>query len=259
MDTWEDGDGYEPFIGRWSRPVASEFLDWLSVNEDRQWLDVGCGTGALLSSVMATHEPGAVAGVDTSAGFLATAAGHLGPTADLRVADAQRLPFDDGSFDVVVSGLVLNFVPDPAGALGEMRRVARPGATVGVYVWDYAGKMELLRRFWEAAVALDPLAESLDEAARFPICRPDSLNDLFLDAGLRDVETRSIDVPTVFSDFDDYWNPFLLAQGPAPSYVASLSDTDTKQLEQHIRLSMDERSDGSIDLIARAWAARGTA
>ena len=259
MDTWEDGSGYEPYIGRWSRPVAAKFLEWLAVESDRSWLDVGCGTGALLATIMRAQSPKSMAGIDPSAGFLATAADRLGETVDLSVADAQNLPFPDDSFDVVVSGLVLNFVPEPSVAIGEMRRVSGRGATVGVYVWDYAGKMELIRYFWDAVVDLDPSANARDEGIRFPVCQPDRLEALFLDAGLRDVATRPIDVPTVFADFDDYWNPFLLAQGPAPTYVASLSDADVVRLRDHIRNRMDERPDGSIHLIARAWAVSATA
>ena len=136
--------------------------------------------------------------------------------------DAQALPLADSAVDVAVSGLVLNFVPDPARALGEMARVVRPGGAVALYVWDYAGEMQLMRRFWDAATALDPSAEELDEGVRFPICRPEPLAALFADAGLEAVATRPIEVATVFADFDDYWSPFLGGQGPAPGYCMSL-------------------------------------
>jgi SAM-dependent methyltransferase len=259
MDTWDDGNGYEPYVGRWSRPVAGEFLTWLDVERGSRWLDVGCGTGALLGRIVESASPTTVSGIDSSDGFLATARGFLGDFATLQVADARDLPFDDDSFDAVVSGLVLNFVPEPGVAVTEMRRVAEPGGVVGVYVWDYAGKMELMRYFWDAVVALDPGAVILDEGERFPLCHPDALAELFTDAGFRDVATRPIDVPTRFSDFDDYWSPFLLAQGPAPSYVASLSDTDRGALEEHLRTSVPTRPDGAIDMVARAWAVSGTA
>lgn len=259
MDNWDDGNGYEPYVGRWSRPVAGEFLTWLDVERGSRWLDVGCGTGALLGRIVEFASPSTVSGIDSSDGFLATARGFLGDFATLQVADAQRLPFDDDSFDAVVSGLVLNFVPEPGVAVAEMRRVAEPGGVVGVYVWDYGGKMELMRYFWDAVVALDPDATDLDEGERFPLCDPDSLARLFTDAGFTDVATRPIDVPTRFSDFDDYWSPFLLAQGPAPSYVASLLDADRGALEEHLRAAVPTRPDGSIAMVARAWAVSGTA
>src|SRR5262249_40380142 len=140
------------------------------------------------------------------------------------VGDAQALPIDDAAFDAAVGGLFLNFVPLPPRAVAEMVRVVRPGGVAAVYVWDYAGKMELLRCFSDAATALNPAAYALDEGRRFPLCQPEPLTELFARAGLHDVEVRAIDVPTVFRDFDDYWSPFLGGQGPAPGYAMSLSE-----------------------------------
>ena len=161
--TWAAGDRYEPYVGRWSRRVAPEFLAWLAIPAGKRWLDVGCGTGALSQTILAYAQPAGVAGVDPSEGFLAFARARV-PQAEFRVGDAQALTFEDDSFDAAVSGLVLNFVPDAAKAAGEMRRVVRPGGTAAAYVWDYAGEMQLMRRFWAAAVALDPAAGALDES-----------------------------------------------------------------------------------------------
>jgi hypothetical protein len=139
-----------------------------------------------------------------------------------------------------------------------MARAARPGGCVGIYVWDYAGGMELMRRFWDAAAALDPSARELDEGQRFAdVCRPDALANLFGDAGLRKVEARAVDVPTLFRDFDDYWTPFLGGQGPAPGYVATLSAERQVALREHLRADLSAAADGSIPLTARAWAVRG--
>jgi SAM-dependent methyltransferase len=173
------------------------------------------------------------------------------------VGDAQALQIHSASFDVVVSGLVLNFVPEPRRAVAEMARVTRPGGSVAAYVWDYAKKMELMRYFWDAAVSLDPVAFGLDEGHRFPICKPPLLTQLFEDAGLQKVEVRSIDIATRFRDFDDYWSPFLGGQGPAPSYAVSLSDDLRGTLRERIRSSLPIAKDGSIPLMARAWAVRG--
>ena len=177
--------------------------------------------------------------------------------AELHQADAQDLPFGDAEFDRVVSGLVLNFVPDHSRALAEMARVARPGGEVALYVWDYADRMELMRKFWEAAAALDPRAAELDEGRRFPICKPEPLRRLFEATALSDVQTREIDVPTVFRDFDDYWTPFTGGQGPAPGYCVSLDENARAALREHLRGSLPVREDGSIHLVARAWAVRG--
>jgi SAM-dependent methyltransferase len=168
------------------------------------------------------------------------------------------LPVDDGTFDATVSGLALNFVPDQPKAVAEMRRATRPGGKLAVYVWDYAGEMQMMRRFWDAAVALNPAARDLDEGPRFPVCRPDALRALFASAGLHNVETRAIDVPTVFESFDDYWAPFLGGQGPAPGYCMSLPEADRVALRERIRKSLPPDNDGRIRLIARAWAVQGT-
>ena len=201
---------------------------------------------------------GSLAGIDPSAGFLDFACRRLGGAgAELRQADARDLPFADAEFDRVASGLVLNFVPDQARAAAEMARVARPGGEVALYVWDYAGRMEMMRRFWDAAIALDPRARELDEGRRSPVCRPEPLRALFAGAGLARVETRAVDVPTVFRDFDDYWTPFLGGQAPAPAYCMSLGEEARAALRERLRASLPVRPDGGIHLVARAWAVRG--
>ncbi|HET6468595.1 MAG TPA: class I SAM-dependent methyltransferase [Geminicoccaceae bacterium] len=256
-DHWTAGDLYEPYVGRWSRLVAREFLAWLDPPVGLAWLDVGCGTGALTEAVALSCAPMRLAGTDSSAGFLAYAGRRLGADAEFRQGDARDLPFAAAEFDSVVSGLVLNFVPDQPRAAAEMARVARPGGEVALYVWDYAGRMELMRHFWDAAAASDPRGAALDEANRFPICRPEALHGLFEVAGMTEVETRAIDVPTIFRDFDDYWTPFLGGQGPAPGYCMSLTEDARAALRETLRAALPVRPDGSIHLLARAWAVRG--
>jgi SAM-dependent methyltransferase len=253
---WKHGEPYERYVGRWSRPVGRELLAWLAVPKGASWLDVGSGTGALSETILAAASPAAVTGVDSAEGFVAHARTAV-PAATFLVGDAQELPFADGSFDAVVSGLVLNFVPDPGRAVAEMTRVARPGGTVAAYVWDYAGRMELMRVFWDAAGELDPAARELDEGIRFRALGRDGLARLFWAAGQAEVDSRAIDVPTVFRDFDDYWEPFLGGQGPAPAYVASLGEAERTSLRELLRERLPSASDGSISLLARAWAARG--
>src|SRR5579884_1161956 len=258
-DVWASGAAYEPYVGRWSRLVAREFLAWLAVPPGARWLDVGCGTGALSASILAHAAPREVVGIDPSAGYIAYAHEQVrDPRVHFEVADAQALPHGEGTFDAVVSGLVLNFVPNPNQAMAEMAWVTRAGGTIAAYVWDYAGRMELMRHFWDATVALDPAALELDEGRRFPLCQPGPLADLFRDAGLGDVDVRAIDVPTVFRDFDDYWSPFLGGQAPAPGYAMSLDEERRARLRERIRAALPFQADGSIHLLARAWAARGT-
>jgi SAM-dependent methyltransferase len=257
-DTWERGNPYEQYVGRWSRRVAPLFLAWLNIPAGRKWLDVGCGTGALCAAILDRCSPSAVAGIEPSEGFLKTAAQNLAGRAALHQGSATAIPLGDASVDVVVSGLVLNFVPDQRAALAEMAKVTAQGGTVAAYVWDYAGKMELMRYFWDAAIALDPRAASLDEGIRFPLCRPEALEKLFAGAGLAGVEVKPIDIPTPFANFDDYWQPFLGGQGPAPAYAMSLDDATRARLRDDIRERLPIAADGSISLTARAWAARAT-
>jgi SAM-dependent methyltransferase len=257
-DKWSAGDAYEPYVGRWSRLVAAEFVDWLDVAKGARWLDVGCGTGTLTETILDRAAPKQVVGVDPSEAFLDFARSRLNDRRiELRTGDARALPIENGTFDVAVAGLVLNFVPEPAKAVFEMTRALRPGGIVAVYIWDYAGEMQLMRRFWEAAAALDPAAYELDEGRRFPICKPEALRALFAEGGLDDVGDRAIDVLTVFRDFDDYWSPFLGGQGPAPGYCVSLPETKREALKEKLRAELPRASDGSIRLTARAFAVRG--
>jgi SAM-dependent methyltransferase len=259
MSIWASGAAYEPYVGRWSRLVAREFVAWLAVPPESRWLDVGCGTGALSATILALALPATVTGIEASEGYAAYAREQIRDgRARFQQGDAQALPFDDGSFEATVSGLVVNFLSEPSRGLAEMARVTRPGGVVAVYVWDYAGEMQLMRHFWDAAAALDHAAAELDEGRRFPICRPEALERLFTQVGIEDVAVRPVDVPTLFRDFDDYWSPFLGGQGPAPAYAMSLTEERRSALRDRIRGSLPISDDGSIQLMARAWAARGT-
>ena len=256
-DTWERGDPYERYVGRWSRLAAPRFLAWLGVPAGRRWLDVGCGTGALSAAILDQCAPASVAAVEPSPGFREVAARNLSGRAELHAGNAAQIPLADGAVDVVVSGLVLNFVPDTRAALREMSRVASRGGAVAAYVWDYAGKMELMRIFWDAAVELDSEAAALDEGRRFPLCRPEALEQAFSAAGLERVNVTSLEVATRFADFDDYWRPFLGGQGPAPAYAMSLTEERRARLRESIRSRL-KGDDSGILLLARAWAVRGT-
>lgn len=258
-DRWSDGGAYERYIGRWSRLVAREFVAWLEQDHGLEWLDVGCGTGALTQVVLDFAGPDAVKGVDASEGYIEAAGRAITtPRADFAVCDARALCVKSASYDVAVSGLCLNFVPEPEQAVAEMMRAVRPGRTVAAYVWDYAAGMEMIRYFFEAAAALRPEAAELDEGRRFPLCQPEALRKLFEGAGLRDVVTRAIEVPTVFESFEDYWEPFLGGQGPAPSYAASLNLDDLEALRRELGRRLPRSAGGAIALGARAWAVRGT-
>jgi ubiquinone/menaquinone biosynthesis C-methylase UbiE len=255
-DAWQGGDRYEVYMGRWSRRIAPRFLNWLGAPDGLNWLEVGCGTGALSAAILAQCNPKSMISVDPSEGFVATARKMVPDRRiEFRVGDAQALDIETASRDVVASALVLNFVPDRHKALVEMKRVVRAGGTIGFYVWDYpGGGMEIMREFWQAAMSLDPRARDLAEDKRFPFCTPDGLTDLMRSAGLTRVDHTPIEVATVLRDFEDYWQPFTLGAGPAPGYCASLDPAAQQRLKETLQTSLPRREDGSIPLKARAWA-----
>jgi SAM-dependent methyltransferase len=212
----------------------------------------------LAQTILERASPAAVIAVDSSDPLITHAVRHA---RDRRLGfepgHAERLPFDAMAFDAVVSGLVLNFVGEPGRAVAEMLRVLRPGGTGAVSVWDYSDGMQLLRHFWDAAVALDPNARHFDEGRRFPLCKREPLRALFRAYGFDQVQALVVDVPTVFANFDDYWLPFLGGQGPAPTYCGMLADDRRTLLRDQVRASLPMQHDGSIALSARAIAVRG--
>lgn len=258
-DPWSSGSAYEGYVGRWSRLVAAEFLPWLRVEPDKRWLDVGCGTGMLTRAILAEAAPEWVVGVDPSEAFLDHARDVTDDRrATFRPGSAAETGAADASVDVVVAGLVLNFVPDLAVALAEAMRVVRPGGVVAGYVWDYAEGMQFMRHFWDAAAALDPAAAERDEGRRFSITNEGALAEAFRDAGFEEVTDRPIVIPTHFVDFDDYWIPFTRGTGPGPGYVATLEPAARDALAERLRATIPTEPDGSIRLTARTWAVRGT-
>jgi SAM-dependent methyltransferase len=258
-DDWASGDSYDAYIGRWSRGIAPLFLDFVGAGSGLRWLDVGCGTGALSQAIFEHSEPADLIGVEPAEPFRERARAVVpDPRARFEAGDAAALPLDDGSRDITVSGLVLNFVPDRNKMLAEMKRVTATGGTVAFYVWDYAGGgLELLRAFWDAAAALNPAAEEFAEAKRFPWCEPAFLTALAHEAGLGDVRVEAVETPSVFRDFDDYWRPFTLGTGPAPGYYKKLAEVDREALRARLDSGLPRDTDGSIPMVARAWAVSG--
>jgi SAM-dependent methyltransferase len=245
-------------VGRWSRPIARQFVRWLAVAPGSAWLDVGCGTGALTQGILDEASPRLVVGCDRSAAYTTAAAARVRDGRTRFVpADLSNLPETEGGFAAVVAGLVLNFLPAPVDGLQTMAARARRGGAVGAYVFDYADGMQMMRVFWDAAVTLDPAAGELDEGRRFPVCRRASMLEVFQQAGLSGIRVQALEVATVFRDFDDYWEPFLGGQGPAPGYAMSLSPGRRAELRELVRSRLPISPDGAISLSARVWAAMG--
>lgn len=258
---WGGGDAYERYAGRWSRLVGREVLAWLDAAPGGNWLDAGCGTGALTELILEREQPRSVLGVDPAQGFLDHARAHIAdPLASFVQGDAMALPIGDNSVDVVISGLVLNFVPDPDATAREFARVTRPGGTVAAYVWDYRDGMEMMRRFWDAALAVDPGAQAEDQGTRFAhVCQPDALERIFTVGGLRSVVTRDVTIPMRFRDLDDFWLPFLGGTGVAPAYLASCDDETSTAIRDRLLATLPIDTTGAIQLQARAFAVRGIA
>ena len=255
---WANTEAYEAYMGRWSRPVAEAVLAWLALAPGLSWLDVGCGTGALAEAILDAADPREILGVDPSADFVATAGQIADPRVRFAIGDASTLPVPSDAYDVVVAGLVLHFVPDPLPAIREMMRAARRGGTVAAYVWDFAGERQFTRYFWQAATAFDPVAAAQDPSLQFPLCQPEPLAALFAGAGLQAVTVQAVVVPTVFRDFDDYWQPHLLdGSSPAQRYVASQGAAQRAALRERLRTLLPIADDGSIPLLGHLWAVRG--
>ena len=237
--------------------MAPLFLEWLNVSYNLSWLDLGCGTGALSEAIYRHCKPAKLSCIDPSAEFLEKTKERLPAEADFTIGSASNIPKEDNAFDLVVSGLALNFFPDLTSAFSEMKRVSKTRGTIALYVWDYAGRMDMLRIFWDAAYEVDPASHRLDEGIRFPICNIDNLRDEFQSAGLTHIQTTYLDLPTVFTSFEDYWNPFLGGQGPAPGYLVSLNENLRQEFKTNLYKRLPIESDGSINLLARAIAIRG--
>lgn len=253
---WGAADAYEKYMGRWSRKIAPLFIDWLAVPSGKKWADIGCGTGQLSLEIANRCSPSRHIGIDQTEAFL-TLAKELVPSAEFKLGDAQNLELAKSEVDIAVSGLVLNFVPDKAKTVSEMARIVRPQGTVGLYVWDYAGQMQIMRYFFDAARLIDPKSSTYDDGINAPICRPKPLADAFAAAALSDVETVAIDVPAAFANFEDYWIPFLGGTGSAPKYCMSLDESKRNKIRDAIRAKLPTGPDGEILLAVRAWAVKG--
>jgi SAM-dependent methyltransferase len=257
MDRWTSGAHYDQWMGRWSRLLAQEFLYWLDLPAGLRWLDVCCGSGMVTEAIVERYAPAGIVGVDASPDQIRFARQQRAfPNVTFEIADAMALPFPDSSLDVAVCGLGLNFLPSPARALEEFRRVTRPGGTIAVYVWDYAEGARFLREFWDAAIAIDREAATFDQARRFPMCTQQGLRELFEQAKLKDLTVHALDVVTRFTSFDDYWQPLLTGQGSAPNYLATRDQQIQTAIREQLKSVLPADAHGAIELPARAWAIR---
>lgn len=259
-DMFADADAYERFMGRWSRMLAPQLVDFTDVPDRGRILDVGSGTGALAFALAERKPRSHVLGIDPSKEYVAYAnSRNLFPDrASFEVGDAQQLRFADASFDASLSLLVFNFIPDPRKALREVRRVTKPGGRISAAVWDYGDGMRMLRAFWDGAVRIDAEAEKLDEK-HMPLCRAGELSELWRQGGLENVHEQPLVVTMRFASFADYWDAFLLGQGPAGAYVRSLTRDKVRALRREVQSRVSPSAENvPIALAARVWSVRGT-
>jgi SAM-dependent methyltransferase len=255
-----DGAAYERFLGRWSRLLAGPFAEFARPPTHGRVLDVGCGTGSLALALANRGAPDRVAAIDIAAPYIAFARSRPESTGiGFAVGDASRLPCADGSFAAAMAQLSLNFVPDAAQAVREMRRVVRPRGVVAAAVWDFRGGLVFQRLFWDTASGVDPVAGAArDRLFSGPLALPDGLPALWRDTGLATVERGSITIRMEYADFADYWEPLLGGQGPVGAYVGGLPAEGRREIEDRVRAAfLSGAPDGPRSLTATAWAVRG--
>jgi ubiquinone/menaquinone biosynthesis C-methylase UbiE len=252
-------EAYDWRAGRWSQSVGRSFVEWLGCPPGLRWLEIGCGAGALSRAILEKGEPGKLIGIDPSEADLAQTRQTLRDgRAEFQQGVMEALPFPDRSFDVIAAGLVFNFLKDAPLAFREMQRVANPGGCLAGYVWDFAGEMQVVRRFWDAAIAVDGAAAFADQAAIFPFCRPEQLRQLFIDSGLHNVDVQPISATAQFPDFTTYWAALMAEDWTGGRFVNGLSEIAQQAIRKRLYESLPLRDDGSFVLLTRAWAARGT-
>ena len=259
MGMFADAEAYQRFMGRWSSKLAPLLVEFAEVGDAGRVLDVGSGTGALAFSIAERSVHCQVVGIDPSKEYVGYAASRnpFPGRASFQVGDAQHLEFPAATFESSLSLLVFNFIPDRKLALREVSRVTKPGGFISAAVWDYAAGMRMLRAFWDAASTVDPPAEKFDES-HMPLCRSGELGGLWKEIGLADVQERPLDMTMRFDTFADYWNPFLLGQGPAGNYLRQLGDEQKRAVRGEVKRRLEVKSEEApFSLQARAWAVRG--
>jgi ubiquinone/menaquinone biosynthesis C-methylase UbiE len=249
-------EAYDRFVGRYGPPLASALIAFARVEPGMRAVDVGCGPGALTTALAERLGASNVSAVDPSEPFAEACRARV-PGAEVLVASAEALPFADDAFDAALAQLVVNFMDDAPAGVRELARVTRPGGVVAACVWDYAGEMTMLRAYWDAAREVEPERGAAADEAVMRWCGEGELEELWRDAGLRDVRFGPLLVGAAYADFEDLWSPFLTGVGPAGAFCMSLDEESRATLHDAYRRRLGV-GDGRFELTARAWAVAGT-
>jgi len=250
--SFEDGSAYERFMGRWSRAIGNEFLHWLDPEPGYRWLEIGCGTGVFTEVLLDAVAPQSLIAVDPAVAQIDYARRRLaGRVADIRIADAQNLPFLQGEFDFIVSALAFNFIPERERAACEMRRVCRPGGWVAGYVWDFAADRS---SGWPLRFGFRRIAVEPPQVPGAQDTSMEALKRLFAQAGLEQMEVRSVEVTAEFANFDEYWRSQTPAFTPQGRLVSELTPSQRELLIDAVRTALPTRSDGRVFYSAHANA-----
>ena len=256
-----DAGNYERLMGRWSRRLAPLFIEHAGIADGENVIEVGCGTGSLTFTLPQKAALGRLTAVDHSEIYLAAAkAKNSNPRITLEQGDGCALRFADASFDRALSMLVLpSVLPEPELMVAEMRRVTRPAGVVAAAFWDSPGGSPSQRMVWDTAAALDETAAAArDRTMGRPIYAPGALARMWAEAGLVDIDQRSLMIRMDFTDFADYWQPYASGEGALGAYVASLDGAKRDRLENRLRSAyLTGRPDGERSFIAVALSCRG--
>jgi SAM-dependent methyltransferase len=245
-------DAYGRFMGRFSQPLAVQFVELAEPRAGQRVLDVGCGPGALTAQLVSRVGPASVSAIDPSAPFVVAIQNRF-PGVDVRLGAAEQLPFADGRFDSALAQLVVHFMKDPVAGLSEMARVTRSGGWVAACVWDHGGGAGPLSTFWAAVQDLDPGAAG---EADLPGSREGDLARLFAEAGLTGIEPSRLTVTVPYATFEEWWEPYTLSVGVAGDYLAGL---DREHLDAVRTRCREHLPEPPFAIDASAWCVRGRA
>jgi len=251
---------YDYFMGRWSRRVAALFLKNIDTKTGLNWLDVGCGVGTLTQIISEKYSPSTMIGIDPLETSIQAAKNHPHHTdIQFELGNAQNLPFEDLSFDAVVSGLMIKFVTDKAKAISEMKRVTRVGGIVALYDWDMASNMNTTRHFWSAVEDTTPVDQSTSTTTGTPIAEANTLKNYFEESGLNNVQQKTLSFTTCFRDLDDYWKPITTNSQNVGRFYKKMSDEHRNAVYEKLKETLPFKKDGSIQFESRAIMAQGYA